>query len=101
MYICDNENCKVWLHKTCLVDHTLTKQFESISLHKSQAKAIKVLPKSQNASKTKPYHGVFAGNIEEVGETGTPMITIRDLREGKKSVHQQRISCPKCDTELE
>ncbi|EHL03588.1 hypothetical protein M7I_0229 [Glarea lozoyensis 74030] len=64
MYICDNAECKIWLHKQCLIDHTLTKEFEKINLASGSTSNSK-----GRSTKTKPYAGVLSGKPEERAPT--------------------------------
>lgn len=103
MYICDNPECKLWLHKACLVDDILTRTYVStINGGKSTKETngdTQMNGKAKGKTKPKPpYDGKLSGKIED---DSPPMIVIKDLRAGHVRQWRERIECPKCETELQ
>ncbi|KAH8676833.1 hypothetical protein BGZ60DRAFT_267120 [Tricladium varicosporioides] len=99
MYICDNPQCNVWLHKPCLVDDILFKTYKKETPNSTNG--VSRANSTKGKGKSKPYKNKFSADIEEERDGVPPMFLIKDLRPGHEREWRERISCPSCDTELE
>lgn len=108
MMICDNGECKVWLHTECLIDDILTKTYERLVTDSDEA------PNSNGAAKPnarkgkadrKIWKGKFDAKFDMVASTqdGHTMITITDLRSNSNGpkTWTERVACLKCGSLLE
>jgi len=102
MYICDNPDCKLWLHPECLVDYVLNKTHRRLIM-KEDPDAIDtngVAGSNNQKVKGKPYKGHFSATIP-VHSEDPPRISIKDLRSGAEpKTWTESICCPKCQTTI-
>lgn len=101
MFICDNSNCKVWLHKECLEEEILAKTYTRLVEGENGSQTNGVARSNGKKTKSKPkYKGLFSARIQEIGDQ-PPVAVISDLRSGSdKKSWEESIKCPKCATEL-
>lgn len=101
MEICDNPDCKVWLHEECLIDDVLRKTYErlvkdSVDNDLSANGTLKLNGKKSKA----PYKGFFSAKID--AEDGHTSVTIKDLRpNADPETWVESLSCLKCGVKLE
>jgi hypothetical protein len=105
MYICDNEDCKLWLHPECLVEDVLNKTYRRLVMKEDpDTKELTngVARSNNQKAKGKPlYKGFFSATIPGHGEE-PPRINIKDLRAGANpKTWNESICCPKCRTTLQ
>jgi hypothetical protein len=102
MFICDNPSCKIWLHKTCLIDDILKKTDKKLVGIEPETNGTAMSNgKPGRPGKNRTFEGKFSAKIKDLGD-GPPTIVIKDLRPGQKSREwEEGIPCPKCDTVLQ
>lgn len=105
MFICDNTECKVWLHKECIIDDILSKTYSRLIEGESGTPDTKPNGIARtNGKKTKGknrHKGLFTATIKDDGD-GAPIAIIKDLRPGADpKTWEEAIKCPKCSTELQ
>jgi hypothetical protein len=103
MDICENPDCKVWLHEQCIIDDVLEKTYAKENGTSTEAETNgDSLKTSGKKGKTgsKPWTSKFTAKVN--GDDQPPTITITDLRsesEGPKS-WTEAVECLKCKTPL-
>ncbi|CAG8951297.1 hypothetical protein HYFRA_00008047 [Hymenoscyphus fraxineus] len=97
MYICDNPDCKLWLHKICMLEYTLSEALKNLDPEVDTDSGI--LKKNHRANKPL-YSGILAGKIEDK-DNDPPKIIIHDLRREHKKSWQEWLKCPACKTKIE
>ncbi|CAG8980930.1 hypothetical protein HYALB_00003789 [Hymenoscyphus albidus] len=97
MYICDNPDCKLWLHKICMLEYTLSEALKNLDPEVDTD--AEILKKNHRANKPL-YSGILAGKTEDKDD-GPPKIIIHDLRREHKKSWQEWLKCPACKTKIE
>lgn len=102
MFICDNTDCKVWLHKECLIEDILAKTYSRLVEGEDGTQTNGIARTNGKKAKGKyKYKGLFTATIKEEGEA-PPVAIIKDLRPGADpKTWEEPIKCPKCSTELQ
>jgi hypothetical protein len=107
MMICDNEDCKLWMHEECLIDDILTRTYERLVEDGSEdADANGVAkPVAKKGKGRKIWKGKFDAkfNTEDTPDGSRTTVTITDLREKPKSPKSwtERVACLKCGSLLD
>lgn len=97
MFICDNSECGIWLHRQCLIDSALTLAYERLTGTLSKNGT---LTQAKKKGPKKHYSGKLSGKLLET-DASEVMIEITDLRAGmKRATWTEPASCLKCDTIL-
>jgi hypothetical protein len=106
MMICDNEDCKLWLHQECLIDDILTKTYERLVKDSEEAPDTNGIARTngkKGKSSRKIWKGLFEAKFTDSGEAEHTEVIITDLRNktnGAK-IWTERVACLKCGTVLE
>lgn len=99
MYICDNPNCNLWLHKQCLIDASLKKTYEKLVGKETETNGTAKANGKLGRPAKKPaaaWVGKFSARIKD-SEDGPPTIVIKDLRAGQASREwEEGIPCLEC-----
>lgn len=104
MEICENPDCKVWLHEQCVIDDALTKTHKRLvednSSVEPDADGTKMSGKKPKIGH-KVWGGIFVGKLNPADDSGPTTMTITDLRSDGQGTWTERIPCPACGTLLE
>ncbi len=102
MYICDNPDCKLWIHEECLVNDILEKTYKRLVTDSDSQNTNGVA--RLNGKKSKggpPYKGLFKATINKVPEGEPLTATVTDQRpNANPKTWTEPITCPKCSTTL-
>jgi hypothetical protein len=106
MMICDNKDCKFWMHEECLIDAILTRTYLKIVGNGDQAAANNVsIPVARESKRgRKIWKGTFGAKIDTDSASGNHSImAITDLRHGPEGLNSwvERLACLKCESLLE
>lgn len=94
MFVCDNPECKTWLHTDCVIDDILTKTYKRL-MNDDGATG-----KKPKAKGKRIWKGIFEAEVEPDEFDKPPTVEITDLRR-KRMPWKERISCLKCGSLLE
>lgn len=103
--ICDNSECKFWMHEECLIDHILTKTYErAVEDGSDEADTNGGAAEKRNFGR-KIRRGKFEATIhtEDSAEGSHATVTITDTRinsKGPKS-RTERVACLRCGSLLD
>lgn len=94
MFVCDNTDCKLWLHEPHLLDDVLKRVYKrEVGETNGVAKGNGAKGKGGKA----PYKGLFKATIVESSNAPTKAV-ITDLRPESQRTWEEPVLCPKCET---
>jgi len=100
MEICDNPECRIWLHDECIIDYVLTKAYKTIL--EEDAQAMNGTAKTNGRKpKSKAWKSKLTGKVKT--ENGHTVVSITDIRkEGNvREPWDERVPCLQCQELLE
>ena len=107
MMICDNEDCKLWMHEECLMDDILTKTYERVVEDASEDTEANGAAKAaaKKGKGRKIWKGKFDAKFqtEDTPDGSHTTVTITDLRSNHNEPKSwtERVACLKCATLLD
>lgn len=105
--ICDNEDCKLWIHEECLIDDILARTYErEVEDGGKEADTNGVAkPVVKKGKARKIWKGEFDAKFytEDTPDGSRTTVTITDLRDRPKSPLSwtERVACLKCGSLLD
>jgi hypothetical protein len=103
MMMCDNEECKVWMHEECLIDDILTKTYEKVVEECSEEADthVAVKPTSKKGkSERRRWKGKLNAKFytDDTADSSNTRVTITHRRSNSKGPKTwiERVACLKC-----
>jgi hypothetical protein len=108
MMICDNQECKLWMHEECLIDDILTKTYERLvedGSEEADANGGARPAAKKGKSGRKIWKGKFDAKFhtDDSADGSHTTVTITDLRSNSKGpkTWTERVPCLKCGSLLD
>jgi hypothetical protein len=105
MMICDDPECKLWMHEDCLIDDILTKTYERVVEDAPEPNGVARPTAKKSKAGRKVWKGKFEAKFstDDTTEGSHTTVTITDLRSTPSTpkTWTERVACLKCERLLD